>query len=266
MIGIENSVKLITIRKPIQFQHSISFLFPSFKGRNLIFNLYLLNNSFRSTWEIGLDNNFIDFPQKRKKKEKRAERANFYSLFTEINPSFFHTIHTIDPSRRGNDITEQKRFDYARILRLMNFVGCAEYPAFLPCARNTTHTLDLRRWHSEGARDRWRDQDGFQTPVRPPFLLLSSLSFPPGRRETAMDTSLPDATRHDTTAEALKPANLFLLSFHATRPPHSRTPLHSARSAPLDNVADKVARNVVAGIFFLLFLGARIKRYELLHG
>lgn len=142
MIGIENSVKLITIRNPIQFQHSISFLFPSFKGRNLIFNLYLLNNSFRSTWEIGLDNNFIDFPQKRKKK-KRAERANFYSLFTEINPSFFHTIHTIDPSRRGNDITEQKRFDYARILRLMNFVGCAEYRFPPVCAQhNTRSTLD----------------------------------------------------------------------------------------------------------------------------
>ena len=137
MIGIENSVKLITIRKPIQFQHPISFLFPSFKGRNLIFNLYLLNNSFHSTWEIALDNILSTFPKKEKRK-KRAERANFYSLFTEIN-SFFHTIHTIDPSRRGNDITEQKRFDYARILRLMNFVGCAEYRFPPVCAQHNTH-------------------------------------------------------------------------------------------------------------------------------
>lgn len=138
MIGIENSVKLITIRNPIQFQHSISFLFPSFKGRNLIFNLYLLNNSVqreKSDWIIILST----FPKKERKKEKRAERANFYSLFTEINPSFFHTIHTIDPSRRGNDITEQKRFDYARILRLMNFVGCAEYRFPPVCAQHNTH-------------------------------------------------------------------------------------------------------------------------------
>lgn len=136
MIGIENSVKLITIRKPIQFQHPISFLFPSFMFGEIWFSIYiyLITRSVqreKSDWIIILST----FP----KKERKKKWANFYSLFTEINPSFFHTIHTIDPSRRGNDITEQKRFDYARILRLMNFVGCAEYPAFLPCARNTTH-------------------------------------------------------------------------------------------------------------------------------
>lgn len=140
----------------------------------------------------------------------------------------------------------------------MNFVGCAEYR--FPRA----HTLDLRGWHSEGARDRWRDQDGFQTPVRPPFpppllaRFFPSLSFSPGKPGNShgyvvvsprYDTTRYDTTRHDTTtAKALKPANLFLLSFHATR--LSRTPLHLARRAPLDNVADKVARNV-AGVFYL---------------
>lgn len=144
MIGIENSVKLITIRKPIQFQHPISFLFPSFKGRNLIFNLYLLNNSFRSTWEIELDNNFIDFPQKRKKKEKRAERANFYSLFTEINPSFFQ----YNPYNRS--IATRKRYNRAEAIRLCSNFTAHEFcrmrwiPRFPPvCAQhNTRSTLD----------------------------------------------------------------------------------------------------------------------------
>lgn len=105
----------------------------------------------------------------------------------------------------------------------------------------------------------------------PPPLFPFFSTWPPGNSHGYVSPRR-DTTRHDTTAEALKPANLFLLSFHATRPPHSRTPLHSARSAPLDNVADKVARNVVAGNFFSPFpwrtnktvrVVARVKRHEI---
>lgn len=118
-------------------------------------------------------------------------------------------------------------------------------------------------------RPRWLP-DTCPSTFSPPLFPFFS-TWPPGNSHGYVSPRR-DTTRHDTTAEALKPANLFLLSFHATRPPHSRTPLHSARSAPLDNVADKVARNVVAGNFFSPFpwrtnktvrVVARVKRHEI---
>lgn len=106
----------------------------------------------------------------------------------------------------------------------MNFVGCA---AFL--AHNTRSTLeaDILKAHEE-TKMASRHLSVHLSP-----LLLPSLSFSPGRRETAMDTSLPDNGWSFKTRE---PIFAFV-----SRPSH--TPLHLA---PLDNVADKVARNVAA--------------------
>lgn len=98
----------------------------------------------------------------------------------------------------------------AWILRLMNFVGCAEY-RFLHALRSTLASSRLTFWRRTPDDE---DQDGSQTPVR---LRFSSLfPFPPfsflyHAACTARKQPAFSPTRHQTSW------NLFLLSFRATR-------------------------------------------------
>ena len=124
----------------------------------------------------------------------------------------------------------------AWILRLMNFVGCAEY-RFLHALRSTLASSRLTFWRRTPDDE---DQDGSQTPVR---LRFSSLfPFPPfsflyhavctARKQPAFSPS-----RHQTSW------NLFLLSFRATR---SRS---AHRFASLD-VLTKCGTKHAAGFCF----------------
>lgn len=124
----------------------------------------------------------------------------------------------------------------------MNFVGCA---AFL--AHNTRSTLeaDILKAHEE-TKMASRHLSVHLSP-----LLLPSLSFSPGRRETAMDTSLPDNGWSFKTREPI-----FAFVSRDSPLSHSTSPRSTRQRGWQSGTKRRCGFS----------LGARIKSYELLHG
>lgn len=161
-------------------------------------------------------------------RERKREGDILGTRVCRDGKTIFHSY----PSRNDSIMLD------AEILRLMNFVGCAEY-RFLRAPRSTLVSLTFRRRTRRPRRPspRWLPDTCPSTryllPPSFPSLSFPFLSFHLTRAVSQRETSRPP--RVPSIRRDQLPANLFLLSFYATRLDSTRSTLHSTplRFAPL---------------------------------